>query len=728
MKNTVKRMVVLTTALLLCLTLLPKTAKATAGTLIGEGTKSAPYLIYTKEDLAAFASIVNGTDGASQNTAACGKVMQSIIPTPPSGDLVGLITMSPIGSEEAPYTGTFSFAENVEIHHLCIEQAAGNHVGLFGYIQNATIQNVCLVEPIIYGDTDVGGIAGVAVNSTIRGCSVSGIPAGDYPFGVRGSESVGGIVGRSKDSSISNCVNKASVYLLLTGETPARHKLGGIAGVATLSQSGTNPVLIDNCQNEGKITCTTANNYECTGGIVGRLVSDSADYRAIVRQCTNSGEVASIEAGTGGIVGYAQNASIERCENTVAVTGTIGVGGIAGYAFYGTQILHCENSGTITGKPYSSDPAQSVEQQPFNVGGIVGAVYNPRDVSHLLDNGEIDCDTLPVYSYNRDSLISNCTNDGTVLCLSDYEETEATVVLVGGIPYVVQMEGAVTGGIAGFAADSAFFDEEGNVVRIELCTNTGTVTGAKEGGNATYTGGVLGCGKNVAVVECSSRAGAVTNAQLREDDSVRDDIGGYSYTVHFNPTGGSIDPSQTLLLTKWDILRAPDTPTRSDYLFTGWYTDEALTTVFDFEADRVNAPITLYAGWQAKRYTVSFDSMGGSAVRAKTDVQWTDAVLAGVSSPTKTGWTFIGWKCGDTAVTAETTYGELAAAETVLEVRLEAQWKIAPATDTPNGGNDLTPDKAPQTGDLSNAWLWSALLAAGLLTVATHRKKQTFIG
>lgn len=44
-------------------------------------------------------------------------------------------------------------------------------------------------------------------------------------------------------------------------------------------------------------------------------------------------------------------------------------------------------------------------------------------------------------------------------------------------------------------------------------------------------------------------------------------------------------------------VKCPADPVREGYTFTGWYTDEAHTTEFDFDTEIV-ANITLYAKWE----------------------------------------------------------------------------------------------------------------------------------
>lgn len=368
----------------------------------------------------------------------------------------------------------------------------------------------------------------------------------------------------------------------------ARHKLGGIAGVATLSDKVAQEekaTLIQKCTNKGEIKCVSKENYECTGGIVGRLVSDNANYRAVIKECTNEalGTVSSIEAGTGGIVGYAQNASLESCTNRAKITGTIGVGGVAGYAYYGTQIKNCENYGEVAGEEYTADE-ETEKVKPYNIGGIVGSVYNPRDTSHE----EGDCDSKPVYSYNKESLILECNNYGNVTCNAEYEEEKPMILPSAEMPYAIRISGSFVGGVAGFAADSAYFDEEGNSVRFKDCQNSGKITGT------SYAGGVLGVGKNVSVEECEN-CGEVKDAGTK--DTVQDMTGGYSFTVRFDAGDEEVTPN-LLLAENGKLSSLPDVNSE-EALFQGWFTQPIGGSKVTTESN-INKAIILYAQWKEK--------------------------------------------------------------------------------------------------------------------------------
>ena len=74
--------------------------------------------------------------------------------------------------------------------------------------------------------------------------------------------------------------------------------------------------------------------------------------------------------------------------------------------------------------------------------------------------------------------------------------------------------------------------------------------------------------------------------------------------------------------------------------------------------------------------SVRFESDDGMLLKTKENLQRTDKVLDGVPEPTRSGYIFAGWKCGDTSVTADTTYADLAADDTVTSITLTAQWTV----------------------------------------------------
>jgi len=123
-----------------------------------------------------------------------------------------------------------------------------------------------------------------------------------------------------------------------------------------------------------------------------------------------------------------------------------------------------------------------------------------------------------------------------------------------------------------------------------------------------------------------------------------------TYTVTFDANGGSVTLANATTLSDGKLATLP-TPTRSgSYTFKGWYTAASGGT--QVTVDKVYTEnTTIYAQWNytgstgggggVSRYTVKFDTNGGTTVANKTVTR--NAKLAEPTAPTKDGYTFDGW-------------------------------------------------------------------------------------
>lgn len=109
------------------------------------------------------------------------------------------------------------------------------------------------------------------------------------------------------------------------------------------------------------------------------------------------------------------------------------------------------------------------------------------------------------------------------------------------------------------------------------------------------------------------------------------------FTVTFDSNGGSV--VEAVKVKEGKHLEKPADPTLENYDFAGWLDDKG--NVFDFESTKIKKSITLKASWELKKYTVTFDTNGGSDVSPAT-VQHGSA-LQRPEDPTKTGEIFLGW-------------------------------------------------------------------------------------
>ena len=118
------------------------------------------------------------------------------------------------------------------------------------------------------------------------------------------------------------------------------------------------------------------------------------------------------------------------------------------------------------------------------------------------------------------------------------------------------------------------------------------------------------------------------------------------YTVTFDSYGGTpVPPAQEveygLTATK------PADPTLKGYTFAFWYLgeDEQNATAYDFNTP-VTENITLTAKWNINKYTVAFNTDGGTPVPPAQEVEY-GLTATEPAAPEKTGYTFDGWYLGD---------------------------------------------------------------------------------
>ncbi len=127
-----------------------------------------------------------------------------------------------------------------------------------------------------------------------------------------------------------------------------------------------------------------------------------------------------------------------------------------------------------------------------------------------------------------------------------------------------------------------------------------------------------------------------------------------TYTVTFDTDGGSDVQSQTV--NEGEKVTKPANPTKTDFNFVDWYSDQAKENVWEFDKDVVNSDITLYAKWEANvvvednSYKVSVVDDNNAPVK-DVSVQWcnstncfapvkTNAEGVAINSKLKTGDTY----------------------------------------------------------------------------------------
>ena len=139
------------------------------------------------------------------------------------------------------------------------------------------------------------------------------------------------------------------------------------------------------------------------------------------------------------------------------------------------------------------------------------------------------------------------------------------------------------------------------------------------------------------------------------------------YAITFDTNGGSeIAP---ITQDYGTAITAPADPTREGYTFIGW--DRDIPEIMPAEN------ITVTAQWEINRYTITFDTNGGSEIAPITQDYGTN--ITAPANPTRKGYTFKGW---------DKEIPETMPAENIT---VKAQWEINQYTiafDT-NGGSEI---------------------------------------
>lgn len=281
------------------------------------------YLIAKPCHLAWFRDYVNGTIVDEGETAGTTRLSASAKLTADidlknychaAEDGKELLSWIPIGNFDNPWKGNMD-GQGHTISNLYIKTAQSN-VGLFGCIEDATIQD------LIFDTAKVENVNTI-YNKTFH----TGILAGfaraydhSYPAHIKGIKTT------------DNCT--------VIGQA----RTGGIVGQTNIN--------LEICENHSSVKGAVE-----VGGIAG--TSENIN----IKRCTNYGTIVNDNSGIGGIIGNAQSTSLEDCANYGKITSTGWyAGGIAGLTFANSSIQNVFSYGDVT-------------NTKDNPGIIIGYVY-----------------------------------------------------------------------------------------------------------------------------------------------------------------------------------------------------------------------------------------------------------------------------------------------------------------------------------------------------------------
>lgn len=265
-------------------------------------------------------------------------------------------------------------------------------------------------------------------------------------------------------------------------------------------------------------------------------------------------------------------------------------------------------------------------------GHLLKTTSGVSNLIHVTQNGEltlIDSNPNAVHKFDKSNALWK---------LADETTAEENIIEVKG--------GAITGGTgtgeAGNTCGGGIYVRKGGT----LLMRGGNIVGctAREGGGIYVEDGgrfemsagtITGC--TAGQEEGETANGVFIAAGGRFTQSPGAQITGEvmgACTVTFLSDGEHTAPPQIRANTPAD---QPADPTKEGYTFIGWYNGES---EWDFETP-VTEKLTLTAKWQINRYTITFDTAGGSEVAPITQDYGT--TITAPANPTKTGYTFAGW-------------------------------------------------------------------------------------
>ena len=305
------------------------------------------YLIAKPYHLAWFRDYVNGTIVDESEVAGTTHLSASAMLTADidlknychaAEDGKELLSWIPIGNYDNRWKGNMN-GQGHTISNLYIKTAQ-NYVGLFGYTERATIQD------LIFDYAKVENVNTTNTKTDYTGI-LAGCADGVSPSHIRGIKTT------------NNCT------------VIGQEHTGGIVGGARIN--------LENCENHSSVKGTRS-----VGGIAG------SSSEIIIKRCTNYGTVENNNSYIGGIIGYAWYTSIEDCANYGKITSTgWKAGGIAGQTFGNSRIQNVFSYGDVTNTNDKPGIIIGYVRGTLTAKGIVA--YNKEA---LLNNSFVDINNI----------------------------------------------------------------------------------------------------------------------------------------------------------------------------------------------------------------------------------------------------------------------------------------------------------------------------------------------
>jgi hypothetical protein len=309
----------------------------------GDGINQ-PFMLATSADLMQFSNLISGRD--TDDLLSTDFFNRADYVLVADINMENHFNFLPIGYQQTnAFTGSFN-GNGFTISNLLVSFDWAfvpfgmnvNSLGMFGFVHNADIRNLNLVNPQVvvtgHARDNIAFVVGYAANSRISNVHVT-----NGWVNARNANQVGGIAGTATGTTITN--------VSVTGSTiEGVNNVGGITGLSVGGSVTTATVYT-----------TSITGADNTGGVVGNV-----DGTVISDSGTANGTVITGGDNVGGVFGRATGlANTFNNFSRANITGLDNVGGIGGY-------MHT----TVTGVTLTNSYAAGTVRGNNSVGGILG--------------------------------------------------------------------------------------------------------------------------------------------------------------------------------------------------------------------------------------------------------------------------------------------------------------------------------------------------------------------
>jgi len=364
------------------------------------------------------------------------------------------ITCVPIGNTTTNFTGSYN-GNGLRISNWSFNNSATSYVGLFGYINGATLKNITMDGAgSITASQYIGFLCGSTTgNVTITNINIS--VTGDITSVLASSSYIGGLIGYIGIGTVS----VTYLYNNIVGSFSGYSLTAGIIAYVYSLVTGTFAHLVNNMT--GSVTNTSGN---ICGGIFGYFTTTASN-------CLNKmvGNLTSTSGGTlAGIVAQTNNTAVlYDCTNAmrgnIISNGSFGSGGICGYA---ASLYGCINS--MTGNITCSSSSAPI-------GGLIGSIGGSCSINYSVNamNGNISSSSSSTNYLG--GLAGSNTGAYTLTMNNCYVCMNGNIISTGGTT-------TCTGGLIGYLGGTS-------IVAGSNCIVSGNTNITTLGGSSTYNWG-----------------------------------------------------------------------------------------------------------------------------------------------------------------------------------------------------------------------------------------------